>query len=146
MRQRFIANKAKPRAPRPMGTPKRPSTRNVAGPIKLSVGGTMTTDSGSFGFDGITEDSRCPTGVECFWEGQVVVSMWASPSRQRDPERFSLTLRGTGLGGQQDRATKTVQGKRFRLLKVEPYPTGERPIDPSRYVVTVQVERLAPGR
>ena len=142
MSQKITENKATSRAPVPMNTPKGPSPRDQAGRMKLTVGDATTTASGSFGFEKITEDSRCPTGVTCIWQGRVVALMWASPCGSADDpgaERFSLTLEA----GQADLATKTVQGKRFRLLEVEPYPDAKRRIDPSRYVITVQVEGLA---
>lgn len=142
MRQKSTESKATSRAPLPRNTPKGPAPRDEAGRMKLTVGGVTTTASGSVGFDKITEDSRCPTGVTCIWQGRVVAAMWASPcgsANDPDAERFSLTLEA----GQADLATKIVQGKRFTLLEVEPYPDAKRNIDPSRYVITVQVEGLA---
>jgi hypothetical protein len=146
MRQKPVATKAKPRAHRPRDTPRGHSPRDEGGQITLSVGQATRTASGSFGFVGVTEDSRCPTGVQCVWAGQVVVSMWAAPrgsSGPRGATRFSLTLGAVQRAGEPDLATKAVQGRRFKLLAVEPYPAYKRPIDPSSYVITVQVDDLA---
>jgi hypothetical protein len=115
--------------------------RDDAHQMKLVVGNTATMDNVTFGFVGITEDSRCPTGTVCVWEGQVVASLWAShgtSSTGPDVERFSLTLHA----GQADLATKTVLGKRFTLVEVAPYPKAGVRIDPKQYEITLQVESL----
>lgn len=109
--------------------------------MKLLVGDSTKMDNVTFGFDGITEDSRCPTGVQCVWEGQAIASLWAShgaPGAGSDVERFSLTLHA----GHADVATKTVLGKRFTLLEVSPYPSAGVRIDPKQYEITLQVESL----
>lgn len=115
--------------------------RDEAHQMKLVVGHSTTIDNVTFGFDGITEDSRCPTGVVCVWEGQVIASLWASHGTSgagSDVERFSLTLHA----GEADLATKTVLGKRFTLLEVAPYPKAGVRIDPKQYEITLQVESL----
>ncbi|MDY8137043.1 hypothetical protein [Aquimarina sp. 2201CG5-10] len=38
---------------------------------KLKSGKTLNLDKKSIKFMGVTEDSRCPTGVSCVWEGQA---------------------------------------------------------------------------
>jgi hypothetical protein len=116
--------------------------REEARQWKLKVGDSRTLDNVTFGFGEITEDSRCPIGTVCVWEGRAVASLWASygaSSRGREAESFSLTLRAA----QADLATKTVLGMRFTLLEVEPYPKAAVRIDPKQYAITLQVERLA---
>lgn len=114
--------------------------RDEAHRMKLTVGDSTTLDNVTLGFDGITEDSRCPTGTVCVWEGQAVASLWASGGASgSEVERFSLTLRA----GHADLATKTVLGRRFTLLEVEPHPDPAVRIDPKRYTITLQVESLA---
>jgi hypothetical protein len=109
--------------------------------MKFTVGDSTTIDNVTFGFGGITEDSRCPTGTVCMWEGQAVAALWASCGASRlgpEVESFSLTLRAA----QPDLATKTVLGMRFTLLAVEPYPDPAVRKDPKRYEITLQVESL----
>jgi hypothetical protein len=109
--------------------------------MKLIVGDSTTMDNVAFGFDGITEDSRCPTGTVCVWEGQAVAALWAShdtPGSGSGIEQFFLVLRS----GHAELAVKTVLGKRFTLLDVEPIPTPKVRIDPMRYEITLQVENL----
>jgi hypothetical protein len=116
--------------------------RDDARRMKLTVGDATAMESGTFGFEGITQDSRCPTGTTCVWQGQVVAALWASSGGSKDGpgvERFSLTL----SAGNADLATRIVHGKRFTLLEVDPYPDPKVRIDPSRYVITVQVESLS---
>jgi len=113
--------------------------------MKLIVGDCTTMDDVTFGFDGISEDSRCPSGNVCVWEGQAVAALWASYA-SGDPgissgfgiEPFFLALRA----GHAELAVKVVLGKRFRLLDVEPFPSPVVRIDPERYEITIEVECL----
>lgn len=105
--------------------------------MKLAVGDSVTIDEVTFGFDEITEDSRCPTGTVCIWEGQVTAALWVyrASGHATEAERFSLTLRA----GHPDPATRTVLSKRFTLLAVEPYPAAGVRIDPKQYVITLSL-------
>lgn len=105
--------------------------------IKLGVGDSVTIDEVMFGFDEITEDSRCPTGAVCVWEGQATTALWVhrAVGHATEAEKFSLTLRA----GHPDLATRTVLGKRFTLLAVEPHPAAGGRIDPKQYVITLSL-------
>lgn len=106
--------------------------------IELAVGDSTTLGDVSFGFSEITEDSRCPTGETCVWEGQAIAALWVhrASGMASEAERFSLTLRT----GHPDLATQSVLGARFTLLAVEPHPAARVHIDPKRYVITLQVD------
>lgn len=105
--------------------------------IKLGVGDSATIEEVMFGFDEITEDSRCPTGTVCIWEGQATAALWVHRAlgHATEAERFSLTLRA----GHPDLATRTVLSKRFTLLAVEPYPAAGVRIDPKQYVIRLSL-------
>ncbi len=81
-------------------------------------------------------DSRCPQGVQCVWEGQVAATVEVS----RDdlaPRAVELTLRA-GL----DSGAETAAGHDLRLLSVEPYPRDGVTPERSAQVATVEIRPL----
>lgn len=84
----------------------------------------------------ITEDSRCPTNVQCIHAGWVTVEV----SVQKDGESigdFELTL-GAALESQSPEAS--FEGLVIRLLEVNPYPQDPGAIEQGDYVVRLVVE------
>ncbi len=85
-------------------------------------------------FSEVLEDSRCPVGVSCVWEGNAAV-------------RIGLTL-GTGpthpftLHTSQQPRSAEHGGYRVTLVKVEPVPVAGSAIDPGAYRVTLRVEAV----
>ena len=85
-------------------------------------------------FEGVLEDSRCPTGVDCPWEGNAAVGLEVSLDNAelapqpivlnttlepRDTDKFGVTIRLEGL---------------------DPYPADSQPpIDPASYVAELSV-------
>lgn len=44
-----------------------------AGEVAVALGARATVDGLAVAFDAVPEDSRCPTGVDCVWEGRATV-------------------------------------------------------------------------
>lgn len=102
--------------------------------VKLVLGDTVSLDDVKVSFLQMVEDSRCPTGTVCVWEGQAVVSLQAvAPGGTAEP--FTLTLRA----GDEALATKVVAGHRFTVIDLVPHPDPRIRIDPSKYTVTLRV-------
>jgi hypothetical protein len=80
----------------------------------------------------VSEDSRCPRGVTCAWEGQSIVNMIVNN------QPLSLTLQA----GDPSLAVKTVGDYRFEAQKLEPYPADGKSIDPAAYVLTLLVQKI----
>jgi hypothetical protein len=79
----------------------------------------------------IGEDSRCPRGVTCVWEGQAIVSIVVNN------QPLNLTLQA----GDPSLAVKTMGDYRFEAQKLEPYPEDGKSIDPTTYVLTLLVQK-----
>lgn len=77
-------------------------------------------------------DSRCPIGVACIWEGQVVATLEAARGED-EPVELHLTLRA---GGQPE--VVQALGYDWRLLEVEPHP--EEGVTPERSDYLARVE------
>lgn len=79
------------------------------------------------------EDSRCPTGVQCIWAGQLVTTLEVRRGTD-EPERIEL-LRRVG----DDPEAVTALGFEFRLLDVQPHPKDGVTIERDDYVATIEV-------
>lgn len=90
----------------------------------------------SVGFDAITGDSRCPTGVWCFWEGDAAAGLWLII-----PGAEALDF---VLHTHEDYAQMMELGAYVISLQlVTPSPDISVPIDPATYEVTLVVERAS---
>ncbi|MEK7257177.1 MAG: hypothetical protein AAB316_20655 [Bacteroidota bacterium] len=115
-------------------------TVRVGGQITLMLGETVKVvpDNFTITFRSIPEDSRCPKGVTCFWEGRAVIGF----AFEKYDDFFLRNL--ATPNSQMEPPTATVIFNRtVRLLEVAPYPQGERPIPPGMYRVTIGVEQGA---
>ena len=74
------------------------------------------------------QDSRCPDGITCVWEGEVGGRFALQPAGGEVSEQ-TMTRHHDG----DPRATATVAGFQLRLLAVAPCPSGEAPTEPADY-------------
>ncbi len=62
-----------------------------SGEVTVALGETASLNGLALTFDAVAEDSRCPVGVDCVWEGQARVSLMAGGQEMTllvvDPER-----------------------------------------------------------
>jgi hypothetical protein len=108
--------------------------RSLAITIELGVGESKEVgdDGLVIGFDYITGDSRCPTGVLCFWPGDAAALIWAD-----DPAHDKTT---TELHTYYDFGMSfSYAGYIVTLVAVNPYPEYGRTIDPGDYVTTITI-------
>ena len=82
------------------------------------------------------QDSRCPEGAVCIWEGEVMARIQVSEAGE-DLGTFALTLNRTD----RDKAQITVGGRVIRLLAVEPYPELDVVTPHESYAALLTVDR-----
>jgi len=101
----------------------------------LAPGGTATISGGALtlAFDKVTEDSRCPTGVQCVWAGNGVVRLTVITAGAAN---FSVTL-STTLA---PHAT-TAGGYQIALVGLNPYPKQGTTIPAASYIATFRITR-----
>jgi hypothetical protein len=111
----------------------------LAYPFKLSANQTAYLEPADlvFRFVNVTEDSRCPSDVQCIWAGQVsiLIEYWRVSSLEK-LGTFTLTLMGSSSS---DSSARTIEGYLVKLERVDPYPVSTRQIQPSEYVATLIV-------
>ncbi len=74
-------------------------------------------------FDSLINDSRCPPGMECFWQGTVIIQ--ASFHENGNLYTFKMSLQGyPTLGHTND---TTINGYRIGFIKLEPNPELNKP-------------------
>lgn len=89
-------------------------------------------------FLNVTQDSRCPSDVNCVWEGLVTVVVNIQQNNQ-DLGNFKLTQRG----GQEKLAVQNFVGQKIDLVEVNPYPKSTKPIQLADYVITLIVSNTS---
>lgn len=106
----------------------------TAEPITLRVGATAPVQGSraTVTFEGVRDDSRCPRGVTCIWEGDavavfrvqtraddaVVVELHANPGFAREGSAHGVTL---------------------SLERLAPEPEADAPVPAGAYVVTLRI-------
>ena len=88
-------------------------------------------------------DSRCPTGVQCFWAGEVKVILEATTGTNAQgskPVEVELTLQARQGS---TTATAPVFGYVLELLNVDPYPKDKVTPVRSNYVAGIKISEAA---
>jgi hypothetical protein len=87
-------------------------------------------------FLSVVEDSRCPVGVNCIWEGNVRVRLQISLIRRNDnSEVFELN---TNLEPQSIR----IEDYEIKILDLIPTPKVDLKIEPENYTATFTITNL----
>lgn len=104
--------------------------------FELKFGETFSIESEGLKiqFNKVTEDSRCPTNVQCVWAGQVEILLLITKNKlSRGYHALSI---GAGSG---DSALKVIDEYSVKLIRVEPYPQSGKKIEFSDYVATLVI-------
>jgi len=93
----------------------------------------LANDDLTVTFTEVLEDSRCPQGAQCIWEGQARIQLTLN-----DDQTVEL-IDHTGEGPE---ARDTVDNYVFTLLDVQPYPVEGDTIAKEEYKIELQVDSL----
>ncbi len=102
--------------------------------VTLRAGGTYDVPGrgATVTFVRVTEDSRCPTGVNCVWEGDAAVELRVQAGAAA-PATVQLHT-----NDRFDREA-TAGGLRLRLESLEPYPQADRAIAAGDYRIVLSI-------
>lgn len=105
----------------------------------LAVGRHVTVepDNVEIGFREVQGDSRCPTNVRCFWQGEAGVQLTLTNANHQT-QQVRISVEGHGSG------TAEAMGYRITAVRLGPYPQDADPIPQSAYRVTLHIERSGP--
>lgn len=101
--------------------------------IRVGIGQTKTVNGLKIKFDRVLEDSRCPVGTECIWEGNARISIKVTANRQK-PRTIELN---TNSGDK----SVNIGGRIIELVSVSPERTAEKPIPSSVYRIRLRVTK-----
>jgi hypothetical protein len=114
-------------------------TFSLGDSFNLTVGQSASIDGDDLAikFIDVIADSRCPLGVECFWQGEVVCLV-------------EITHSGTGqqkvltYPGLTQEPSKAQFGSYQLTFSVEPYPEAGKEIEKSEYRLNLLVTKVLP--
>jgi hypothetical protein len=97
----------------------------------IGYGKSITLENGSVtvAFLAVTEDSRCPEGAVCFWEGNARVLL-------------SVTKHEFGLNTTLSPKDTTIGAYNVRLVRVDPYPKLNVERRQEEYIVTLVMDKI----
>jgi hypothetical protein len=108
----------------------------VRGGIEIKLGGEKKVEGADLriAFDRVSEDSRCPDGAQCVWEGNARVRLVARNSKGECAE-FDLN---TGVQPVEYQFGEYT----IRLANLAPHPSVKGELRPSDYRATIVVSKL----
>ncbi len=83
----------------------------------------------SLKMDSVPEDSRCPTGMECFWSGNAVVRFYFGNNKRLRVFALNTTTRKDTI----------ILGYNIKLLSLTPYPESYKRINQKDYYALVTI-------
>ena len=107
--------------------------------FRLAVGQHVTVqpDNVEIGFREVQGDSRCPTNVRCFWQGEAGVQLTLTNAIHQT-QRVGISVEGHGSG------TAEAMDYRITAVRLDPYPQDAGPIPQSAYRVTLHIDQSEP--
>lgn len=86
-------------------------------------------------FDKITEESRCPEGTTCVWEGQTKVQL--TVKSKGSAQQVEITRKGK----QKENVIEKVGDYTIYLMAVNPYPKSSEKIKQEDYKISLIVKK-----
>ena len=83
-------------------------------------------------FTAVLEDSRCPSDVQCVWEGNIKISLLAAA----DAREQVVVLNGT-----LEPREATVAGHTIELVRAAPVPRSDKRIEEEEYVARLVIRQ-----
>ena len=100
--------------------------------IKVGQEASISSQQLTLKFLSVSEDSRCPQGASCIWEGNGKVNIELTPA---DQTSYVVEL-NTAMSLESE---ATYLSYRISLLDLQPYPSAGSTIEQSEYIATVKV-------
>lgn len=114
------------------------NTARLGKEFSIKAGQQLKLDGADFQvkFVGVPQDSRCPIGVNCVWEGNAEVAL--NVSYDKCAANLTLNTHNSPQTVQEGKAG----GFRVKLIKLDPYPHSEKKIASSDYVATLLITKV----
>ncbi|HLA64729.1 MAG TPA: hypothetical protein VK610_09900 [Rhodothermales bacterium] len=106
----------------PTATPAEPPPA-LGRPFTLARGQAARLGDLTVTFTAVLEDSRCPSNVNCVWEGRATANLTISTGGRTGG--VNVTIPGLVGAGEGEREPVDALGYRFSLQALNPYPGSE---------------------
>ena len=106
---------------------------------KIALNESFEFEEYSLKFEAVIEDSRCPKGTDCIWEGLVKVRIGVS-SKNAALEYKEVTLKSTS---ESQIIVTTSSGTKLILKGVSPYPDARIPTSERKYELIIEMVEKA---
>jgi len=103
--------------------------------FKIKVGQQVTIRKLTIKFSAVHNESRCPTGVQCIWEGNAAIAVEVS-MKIKKPVQATLNT-NTSVPPNELR----YKGFKVRLVALNPYPRINQTIGEKEYEATLIVTK-----
>jgi hypothetical protein len=110
---------------------------NVPFTLKIDQTADIKSENLKVTFLNVNEDSRCPSDVQCVWEGQAKVQINVLKNNQ-DIGTFNLTKRA----GHDELSVLNVDGHSITLEKVDPYPVSTKKTGTADYSIVLKIKKI----
>ena len=100
--------------------------------IKVGQKASISFQQLTLKFLSVSEDSRCPQGTICMWEGNGKVNIEVTATGQTS----HVVELNTAMSLESEATYRTYK---ISLLDLQPYPSAESTIQQSEYIATVRV-------
>ena len=116
-------------------SPTAPHQERLGQPFELAAGQTavLASEALRVTFETVSNDSRCPAGATCVWEGDASARFTLAKQGQ---EKSFVELHTNARFDRQ----ASYHGYRVVLESVRPYPKLNQTIPPTAYVARLRVE------
>jgi len=98
--------------------------------LELPIGRTADNGELRVTFDAVTEDSRCPSGVQCVWAGNASLRLTLATANETDVAIVNSTTTPH---------MAAFEGFVLGYRDLTPYPVSTVPTDRATYVATIWV-------
>ena len=117
----------------PPGPSPSPKPAEMGKPFELKAGESAMVGGLKVGFQGVSEDSRCPVNVQCVWEGDAAVEV----TLEKPPAAKATRSLHTSARNPRETA---YEGLKVRLKDLAPLPKEGANVDAKEYRATLVVE------
>lgn len=102
--------------------------------LKLNQSAIIKSGEVKVTFLEVTEDSRCPSDLTCFWAGQIQVAVNILVNGHN-----LETLHLVNNASRKDLSIKKINKYLIEFIKAEPYPKSNQETESSDYIITLAV-------
>ena len=107
--------------------------------LKIKLGEKIAFGNQFLKFEKVIEDSRCPKGSQCFWEGQAIaiVQLFDNDSVVSDQK---LIFGTKGISPKQPKAIFSTDNKTVFAYQLSPYPEQNMVIEDKMYCLDIRID------